>query len=191
MCILIFYTTFAWNISHSKKNWARYDKKKFSEILLKMYIGLHVKYRLFLSDFNETWIFWADLWNIFKYQISWKSIQWEPSCSMRTDRRTDMTKLILASRNFVRAPKNGRFEFSTLVTIEIISLCRVYVLKAVNVPTVWKRVVLKNSCTLKTDTFDPFERFAEHLANCTVSCLGGSIFFRWLEVLLNFLFFFF
>ena len=22
-----------------------------------MYIGLHVKYRLFLSDFNETWIF--------------------------------------------------------------------------------------------------------------------------------------
>ena len=23
----------------------------------KMYIGLHVKYPLFLSDFNETWIF--------------------------------------------------------------------------------------------------------------------------------------
>ena len=25
-----------------------------------MYPGLHVKYRLFLSDYNETWIFWAD-----------------------------------------------------------------------------------------------------------------------------------
>ena len=25
-----------------------------------MYIGLHVKYPLFLSDFDETWIFWAD-----------------------------------------------------------------------------------------------------------------------------------
>ena len=24
-----------------------------------MYIGLHVKYLLFLSDFNETWNFWA------------------------------------------------------------------------------------------------------------------------------------
>ena len=33
-----------------------------------MYIGLHVKYLLFLSDFNETWIFSADFqkkyWNI-------------------------------------------------------------------------------------------------------------------------------
>jgi len=25
--------------------------------MIKMYIGLHVKYPLFLSDFNETWIF--------------------------------------------------------------------------------------------------------------------------------------
>ena len=25
-----------------------------------MYIGLHVKYRLLLSDFNETWIFSTD-----------------------------------------------------------------------------------------------------------------------------------
>ena len=26
MWVLIFYATFVWNISHSKKNWARYDK---------------------------------------------------------------------------------------------------------------------------------------------------------------------
>ena len=26
---------------------------------------------------------------ILKYQIPWKSVQWEPSCSMRTDRQTD------------------------------------------------------------------------------------------------------
>jgi hypothetical protein len=25
-CVLIFSTTFVWNISHSKKNWARYDQ---------------------------------------------------------------------------------------------------------------------------------------------------------------------
>ena len=44
MCVSIFSTTFVWNISHFKNNRARYDKK--------MYIGLHVKYRLFFSDFN-------------------------------------------------------------------------------------------------------------------------------------------
>jgi hypothetical protein len=35
--------------------------QEFSEILLKMYIGLHVKYPLFLSDCNETWILSTDL----------------------------------------------------------------------------------------------------------------------------------
>ena len=29
------------------------------------------------------------------YQISWKSVQWEPSCSMPTDGRRDITKLIV------------------------------------------------------------------------------------------------
>jgi hypothetical protein len=37
---------------------------------------------------------------IFKYQISRQSNQWELSCSMRTDGRTDMTKVIVALRNF-------------------------------------------------------------------------------------------
>jgi hypothetical protein len=27
MCVVIFFYKFAWNISHSKKNWARYDHK--------------------------------------------------------------------------------------------------------------------------------------------------------------------
>jgi len=65
-----------------------------------MYIGLHVKYPLFLSDFNGTWIFSTDVRKTLRYQISWISVQWEPSCSMQTDgqidRQTDMTKLIVA-----------------------------------------------------------------------------------------------
>ena len=65
MCILTFFTTFIWNISHSNKNWARYD--------------LHVKYQLLLSDFNWTW-------KILKCKIQWKSIKWELSWLMRMNR---------------------------------------------------------------------------------------------------------
>jgi len=35
-------------------------QEELNEILLKMYIGLHVKYRLLLLDLNEIWIFWTD-----------------------------------------------------------------------------------------------------------------------------------
>ena len=77
----------------------------------KIYIGLHVKYPLFLSDINETWIFSPEIRKILKYKISWNSVQWEPSCPMRTDGRTDMTKLIVAFRNFSTAPKNETSEY--------------------------------------------------------------------------------
>jgi len=60
MCVLIFSAVFVWNVPHSKKNWVRCDKKNVFD--------LYVKYLLFLSDFNETWIFPTDF---FKYtQIS-------------------------------------------------------------------------------------------------------------------------
>ena len=48
--------------------------------------SLHVKYPLFFSDFNETLIFWTDFFKKkLKYQVSSKSVHWEPSCSMITD----------------------------------------------------------------------------------------------------------
>jgi hypothetical protein len=63
MCVSSFSTTFVWNTINSK-NWARYDRKC-------------VKYPLFSFDFNETRIFSTDFRNILKYQISWKSVQWD------------------------------------------------------------------------------------------------------------------
>ena len=101
-CVLIFSTTFVWNISHSKKKWARYEQKCM----------LVFMYRLCLSDFNENWIFSTDFRKK-KYsniKFSWKSVQWEPSCFMRRDGRTDgqtrHDELIVALRSFMDAPTN-------------------------------------------------------------------------------------
>jgi len=74
-----------------------------SEIWSETYIGLHVTYPLFLSDFIGTWIFLTDFRKIPKYQIIWKSVV---SCDGQTGRRTDMAKLIVTFRNFANAPKN-------------------------------------------------------------------------------------
>ena len=77
MRALILSTTFVWNISHSKKNWAKYNK--FT------YLDIHMNCPLLLSDFNETWKFSTDFRKIFKFQISWESVRWKPSFSFRTD----------------------------------------------------------------------------------------------------------
>jgi len=81
VCFDFLSSTLAWNISHSKKN--------SSKILSWMYIGLHVKYPLLLSDFKEIWFFSTDFRKIIKYKILWKSVQWELSCFMRKGRQTD------------------------------------------------------------------------------------------------------
>ena len=41
-----------------------------------------------------------------KYQIALESVQWEPCCYTRKDRRTDMKTLTVACCNFATVPKN-------------------------------------------------------------------------------------
>ena len=43
--------------------------------------------------------FWTYLLKILKYQISWESVQWETSCSMRVDRETDREIAHLKTRD--------------------------------------------------------------------------------------------
>ena len=77
--------------------------------MMKMCIGLHVKWPLFLSEFNESWIFSTDFRTIFKHKFSWKSVLREPECSIGTDGRmdtqTDMKKLMFAFCNFANSPE--------------------------------------------------------------------------------------
>jgi hypothetical protein len=70
-----------------------------------MYIGLHVKYPFFLLDFNETWIFSTDFSR--NPQIS-NLLKIRPLGAefFHADGQTDMTKLIVAFRNFANAPEN-------------------------------------------------------------------------------------
>ena len=87
--------------------------EELSEIWSNMYIGLRVKYPLFLSEFNETWTSSTDFLTTLKYKISWSRV-----VSTRTDGRTDMTKLVIVFRNFVHAPKNCMEEWLTQKNIK-------------------------------------------------------------------------
>jgi len=64
-----------------------------------MYIGPHVKNLLFMSHFSEIFSFSTDfekesIPNFMKIRPV------EPSCSMGEDRQTQMTKILVAFRNF-------------------------------------------------------------------------------------------
>jgi hypothetical protein len=80
------------NISHSKKKWERYDKI--------VYRSSHEE-PVSTSDYNETGIFLPGVKNT-QLQLLWKSVHWEQIRCMRTERCTEMTKLIVAN-----APNNS------------------------------------------------------------------------------------
>ena len=130
--------------------------------MIKKYICLHVLYPLFFSDFNKTWIFSIDFRKLLKYLMSRKFVQWEPSCSMRkdgrTDRRIDMTKLIVAFHNFVSAPKTDTSSMSLILTRNFTRAAN-FAVKIVHCP------LCTVHCALRT----------VHCPLCTVHCVLSTV----------------
>ena len=91
MCVLIFSTTFVWNISHFK-NWLIYDQEWISV-------------PLFLSDFNQNLI----IFYRFPKNIQILNFIDNPSSGSRVAQRgrTDMTKKMAVFRNFANRPKTA------------------------------------------------------------------------------------
>jgi len=95
-----------------------------------MCIGLHVKYRLFWSDINETWNFRHIFKKIpIKFHENLSSGSRVDSCwqkdartDRRTDRETDMTKLIGAFGSFANVPNRWTPTQTALPTGRVISL---------------------------------------------------------------------
>jgi len=100
MCVLVSSTTFGWNVSHSKKKWARFDKKcilvfmqstrYFCQILMKLKFSLH-----FLKKYSNI-----------KFHENPSSGSRVVQCG-QTDAWTDVTKLIFAFRSFVNWHKSS------------------------------------------------------------------------------------
>ena len=88
MCVLFFCKTFVWKISHSEKNWARCEQKCVHWSACKV--------QLFLSDFDETWLFSTyfrkntEIWNFLKIRPVGAMLF---HADLRTDGRTYMTKI--------------------------------------------------------------------------------------------------
>ena len=95
-----------------------------------------------LSDLNGAWIISIVFRIIVKHQISWKSFsgnRWFRG----TDGQTDMTKLIIAFRNFAIAPENVYILRSINRQIACcvyryrrwLYLCQIYVVCCINIPS--------------------------------------------------------
>ena len=85
--------------------------EELSEILSQTYIHLYVKYPLFLSACNQTWIFLTDFrekkYSNIKFHENLSSGSRLFHAERRTDRQTDITKLVVAFCNFSKAPNKA------------------------------------------------------------------------------------
>jgi len=124
MCVLISSTTFVGNIHHSKKNSARHYHKYAQVFMWSTHYYCQILMKLQFS------------WQIFwkknpQTKISWKSIKWELSCSVQTDRwmdiQTDMMKLIITFAEggylYISATENVGRERKNLSSHELHDPC--------------------------------------------------------------------
>jgi hypothetical protein len=81
----------------------------------KMCVGLQVKYPpiILLQMLTKLEIYRQIFEKYSNIKKLLKSVQWEQICTIRKDGRTDMTKLILAFRNFAGAPKMFKLLYCT------------------------------------------------------------------------------
>jgi len=100
---------FVWNISHSKKKWAKYDKNVYWSSCK-------------VPDCNEPWILSTYLLETIKYQISCKSFYWEPSCSTRADGRIDMMKLISRFPQFCEKRRKNEVSSVAFPSFRMVSI---------------------------------------------------------------------
>ena len=86
---------------------------KYLAVSSKVY---HVYFCQFGSSISLPWVIYFEAYIKFRE----KSVKWEPSCSLRTERdgQTHMRKLIAAFQSFEKAP-NG-YIFSTVFFINLI-----------------------------------------------------------------------
>jgi len=103
MYVLIFSTICLQHLLH----------EELSEIWSKTYTGIHVKYQLFLSDFNE-----LEFSRHFFKKYSSIKFHENPSSKVelyhadgRTEGQTDVTRLLVAFRNFASAPKPYKLKY--------------------------------------------------------------------------------
>ena len=91
--------------------------EEMSKIWSKMYIGLYEKYPLYLTVLMKTELSRQIFENIkisnfVKIRLVGAELVYaDGSTDGRTERRTDMTKLTVAFRNFVKAPKSAEFSY--------------------------------------------------------------------------------
>ena len=97
--------------------------RRIQRDMVKNVYGLYVIYLLFFSDFNGIWIFATDFGKIFKYHISWKSVQWYPCCSIRIDGGADK---LTEGKTYWRMDMTSRFSQLNLKTINILTLHFIY-----------------------------------------------------------------
>jgi hypothetical protein len=65
-----------------------------------MYVGLHVKYSLFLSDYNETWILATYFGKKNTHILNFVNIRPVGANLLHVEGQTDMTKLIVGCCKF-------------------------------------------------------------------------------------------